>query len=105
MNKRTFSKEVKEKYDRIIDGFSVLEVDRITVMTGSNGSGKSMIRKQLPFAMQDRLKLDTPEEGQRMVVSTSMDARTGSNVNLGALSNIMNDIDWIATSQNTFHSI
>ena len=103
--KRKYSKEVKETYDRLIDGFASLELDGITIMTGSNGSGKSLIRKQLPFAMKERLDLDDAKETRGMIQSTSMDARTGSNPEMGALSGMMRDTDWFATSQNTLHSL
>ena len=103
--KRKYSKEIEDTYDRIIDGFASLEIEGITIMTGSNGSGKSLIRKQIPFAMKDRLDLDDVKETQGMVQSTSMDARTGSMPEMGALSAVMRDTDWFATSQNTLHSI
>ena len=105
MAKKKYSKEVEDKYERIIDGFAALEVDKITILTGSNGSGKSLIRKQLPFAMKDRLKLDDIKDTKGLVLSTSMDARTGSNPEWGAMSGMMRDTEWIATSQNTYHSI
>lgn len=102
--KRIYSQRVKDRYEGLLEGFSLLEVDNINILTGSNGSGKSMIRKQLPFTMGDRLKID-PKEAQQLVMSTSMDARTGSNPEMGALSGMMRDTDWFATSQNTFNSI
>lgn len=105
MTKTKYSKQVEEAYDRIIDAISSVEFKGITILTGSNGSGKSLIRKQLPFVLQRELNLDDVNETSGMIKSTSMDARTGSNPEWGALSGMMRDVDWIATSQNTLHSL
>ena len=103
--KRTYSQETIEQYDRIIEKFENLEPEGITVLTGSNGSGKSLIRKQLPFAVQQWYEFENAKETKGMIISTSMDARTQSNPEWGALAGMMNDVEWIATSQNTFGSI
>lgn len=102
MSKETeFSQEVRDMYDRIVDVYKSIELDKITVLTGSNGSGKSLIRKQLPFLIRDHLGLEDVKDVKGMIKSTSMDVRTGSNPEWSALSGIMRDTEWIATSQNT----
>ncbi len=100
--KRTYSQETIDQYKRTIKYFEGLEPEGVTVLTGTNGSGKSLIRKQMPFAVQQWYELEDVKETKGMIKSTSMDARTGSRPELGALSSIMNDVDWVATSQNTF---
>lgn len=105
MGKRKFSKEVKEAHERLVKTFENLDLEGITILTGSNGSGKSLIRKQLPFLMRDHLELDDANDTRGMIRSTSMDARTSSNPEWSALSGAMRDVEWIATSQNTFHSL
>lgn len=103
--KREYSQYVKDQYDRLIDAFAELEIDGITIMTGNNGSGKSLIRKQLPYALRERGVVQEAKDAQKMIASTSMDKRTGSNPEMGALSGAMRDLEWIATSQNTFSNI
>lgn len=102
---RVYSEEVKNSYKRIVRVFENFDPEGITILTGNNGSGKSLFRKQLPFAFQQYYGLSDVKETKGMIRSTSMDARTSSNPEWGALSGIMNDTSWIATSQNTFSSI
>jgi hypothetical protein len=63
-----------------------------------------MIRKQLIFILAQDKNID-PKETKGLIVSTSMDARTGSNPEFGGLSGIMRDTEWIATSQDTFSNL
>lgn len=102
---KVFTKEVEEKYKKMQDAFEKIDLEKITVLTGSNGSGKSLIRKQTPFLMVEKLCLKSYKDTKGMIKSTSMDARTSNRPEFGALSSIMNDTEWIATSQNTLHSI
>jgi hypothetical protein len=99
------SKTAAEKYKRLQDAFSNFDPEGVTVLTGNNGSGKSLFRKQLPFAFQQYCELDSVDKTKGMIKSTSMDARTTSNPEWGALSSVLTDTSWIATSQNTFSSI
>ena len=101
---KVYSQDVKDAFNRLTDAFGSIEFDGITILTGSNGSGKSMIRKQFGFAMARELDLE-PIEGHRLIMSTSMDARTGSNPEMGALSGMMRDTEWIATSQDTLDNL
>ncbi len=103
--KRTYSDEVKAQHARIIKVFEDFDPEGVTVLTGNNGSGKSLLRKQLPFAFQQYYDLKDVKETRGMIKSTSMDARTSSNPEFGALSSIMNDTSWVATSQNTLGNI
>lgn len=103
--KRQYSEKTILAHKNLQNTFSDLDVEGVTILTGNNGSGKSVIRKQLPFAFKDLYNLNDVKETSGWVLSTSMDARTGSNAEWGALSGIMNDTSWVATSQNTLHSI
>lgn len=68
--------------------------DKLILVTGSNGSGKSMLRQQISLRFrQDGLK----------TAYMSMEQRTSSNPNFGALSGIFQDTPWIATSSNSLH--
>lgn len=105
MEDKNYSEEVKKKYQNINDTFNKFNHKDITILTGNNGSGKSLIRTQIPFYFRDMFKLKNIKDTKGMVKSTSMDARTQSRPEFGGLSGILNDTSWIATSQNTFHSI
>lgn len=105
MSDKKYSEKTKSAYKRLQNTFKGLNVEGVTILTGNNGSGKSLIRKQLPFAFQNLYELDDISKTRGWILSTSMDARTSSNPEWGGLSSIMNDTSWIATSQNTFHSI
>ena len=105
MAEREFSEKVKNAHKNLQDTFSNFDNEGITILTGNNGSGKSVIRKQLPFAFKELYKLDNLSGTKGWILSTSMDARTSSNPDWGALSGLMRDTEWVATSQNTFHSI
>lgn len=89
--------ELNNYIDFILDTMDNIDLSKITVLTGSNGSGKSLIRKQIGF------RVDSELSGK--VKSISMDTRTQSNPNWGALSSSMHDSEWIATSQNTLSLI
>lgn len=105
MEEREYTEETKKAYERIVDSFQNLNIEGVTILTGNNGSGKSLIRKQLPFKFRDYYNLPDIKETKGMIKSTSMDLRTSSNPEWGGLSGAMRDTEWIATSQNTLHSI
>lgn len=100
-----YSKETEQMYDRIVDVFEEISIEDVTVLTGNNGSGKSLIRTQIPFKVKKYMSLDDVKQTTGLVASTSMAKRTGSNADWGALSGIMRDTEWVATSQNTYHSL
>lgn len=100
---RKYSDEVKDRYNRIVDVLSDIPMDKITVLTGNNGSGKSLIRKQIAFRLKEHLKLDHVKDAMKLIKSVSMQTRTESRPEFGALSSMMHDSAWLATSQNTYH--
>ena len=100
-----YSEKILEAHKNLISTYDKVNTKGITVLTGNNGSGKSLIRKQLPFIFQKELGLDSVKETKGMIQSISMDARTNSNPEFGGLSGILNDTSWVATSQNTFNII
>ena len=102
---KEYTQDIIYKYNRMGDTFEKLNMDKITVLTGSNGSGKSLIRKQTPFAMMRKIGSSDIKDTKGLICSTSMDARTSSNPEWGGLSSIMNDTSWVATSINTYESI
>lgn len=85
---------VEQRYDRIVEVFSSIPMDgSISMLTGSNGSGKSLIRQQLNF--RDEIKA----LGKR-VVHVSMSLRTQDH---GVYNVFTRDTDWTPTSVNTLN--
>jgi hypothetical protein len=103
-----FSENLEEHVDRLNHIMESIPRFGVSLLTGSNGSGKSLIRSQLTFtfAKQDgKLKDGKIEKGYRPIASISMQLRTSSNPEWSALSSIMQDTSWVPTSSNTFHLI
>lgn len=99
------SNNIEVAYQQIVNAFGQIDVEGVTVLTGNNGTGKSLVRKQLPFLFKNLYGLSDLSGTRGWVRSISMDHRTQSQPEFGGLSGIMNDLEWIATSQNTLHSI
>ena len=55
-------KDWNKHVDRIIEIADSIEPGKLTILTGSNGSGKSVIRKLLPTRIQEKLGKDSPEQ-------------------------------------------
>ena len=92
----------EEQIDRLIQIIESVPLDgKITILTGSNGSGKSLIRKQILFEISRK----TGKEKGKCVASTSLESRTSSNPEWGALSSIMQDDGWMPSSFETLKKI
>lgn len=100
-----YSDKTIQAYKQLQTAYRSIQMDELTVLTGNNGSGKSLIRKQIPFLMANFLGLENVSKTKGMVLSTSMEARTASRPEFGALSSSLHDTEWVATSQNTFSNI
>lgn len=85
------------KVENLIDIMKNLSPTRVTVLTGSNGGGKSMIRQQYGSKYF--------KETGRKCKSVSMQLRTSTNSEWGAFSSAMLDNDTTPTSYNTFRLI
>ena len=89
-----FSQEEADKHiDHLKELLSQIDLDKITILTGDNGTGKSLIRKLVTTRVV--------KERKKKAKSVSMDTRTQSNPEWGAFSSVMHDLSWIATSINT----
>jgi predicted ATPase len=84
--------------DRLIKIAESIELGKLTILTGSNGSGKSVIRKLLPTRIQEKLGKDSPE---RLVSSLSFMSRCSLNSMSGI--NFLRDSEWTSTGDNTVH--
>lgn len=89
--------------DGLIDVLSSIELHKVTILTGRNGGGKSMIRKLLPSFLKKKEELK--DLGSNLVASISMDRRAGIDAERGYLSMFDRDCEWLPTSQNTLHSV
>ena len=92
--------------DHIIDIMYEIEPNQVTVLTGGNALGKSLIRKQLVFAMDKKLTdLGIEHDKRHMVASTSMQLRTENRSDWGALSMMAHDLPWCSTADSSFHCL
>lgn len=100
---KNISKENLNKHiDKLLDIIDEIPINKITILTGGNAMGKSLIRKQIAFHIQEELKKDSPKD---LVASISMQSRTENRPEFGGLSGIMHDLPWNSTSDFTIHSI
>ena len=83
-----------ERCNRLIEISSSIELGKLTILTGSNASGKSVIRKMLPKYIAEKLNRDNTNE---CVSALSFMTRAGLNSSCGI--NFLRDDDWSATSQ------
>lgn len=83
--------------DKIGDYADSLEYGKITILTGPNGYGKSLLRKII--------QMETPEGKKLKTASVSMSQRTNANHDFGALSGMMMDTKDDATSNHTSYII
>lgn len=101
-------KNLDKHIDRIVEVMNSIELGgTITVLTGSNGSGKSLIRKQILFSIANKLGLDTSDKNnlKGLAVSTSMERRTIPNNDFSALRSMAIDDPTSPTSAHTVHLI
>ena len=93
---------VNERIARIQHILAHLEPNKVTLLTGSNGSGKSLVRKQCCFELSRKLPGTDP---LKLTADVSMQRRTESNAMLGALSNCMHDNPDEPTSCYTYYLV
>lgn len=89
----------EQQWERIGDIMHDIPLREATLLTGRNGSGKSLLRSQINFRVKEEL-------GEKVrVVHASMALRTGSFPGMGALSGMTRDLDWLPTSLCTIRCI
>lgn len=92
-------KNAETQYFKICEIFELIPLDgQVTILTGSNGSGKSLIRGQLPMRLREH-------PGKPRLIHASQELRTASNSSLGAMSSFAHDLPWLPTSVMTIHTI
>lgn len=92
--------------DHLIDVMYEIEPNQVTVLTGGNALGKSLIRKQLVFSLDKKLTdLGIEHDKKHTVASTSMQLRTEDRPEWGALSSMAHDLPWCSTADSSFHCL
>ena len=77
-----------------------IKINEVTILTGRNAGGKSLVRRLLRDSIATQLckkKVFIPHASQEL--------RTKSNPEMGGLSGITHDVEWLATSHNTISTI
>lgn len=92
-----------EKLEAIKEAINKIDVGKITILTGNNAAGKSLLRKVL----WNKIKklVNDGREDRQYIWETSMERRTSHISDFGALSGIFRDDGWVATSYCTVNSI
>lgn len=96
--------DYNEHIDKLLDLMAAIKPHEITILTGGNGRGKSLIRKQMPFVVKKMFDLDD-KAMRHSVKAVSMQTRTESRPDFGALSSAMHDWPTTPTSISTFRLI
>jgi hypothetical protein len=99
-----FSENIEAHVDGLVDIMNKIPSKGVTILTGSNGSGKSLIRNQFIFQLAKRAGIDI-KNYKGKIGSVSMQKRTESNPEWSALSSCMHDTSWTPTSLNTIDLI
>jgi archaellum biogenesis ATPase FlaH len=112
MNYKDISQEnVDNHINRIIDVVDeIVEngVGKVTILTGGNASGKSVIRKLLAGHLADKLGIER-KKADGLVCSTSMQLRTSGSSNYDIIASGMArmsaDLPWLSTSEQTVNLV
>lgn len=75
-----------------------MDFSNVTILTGRNAGGKSLIRKQLVFALSEKLNIPL---NKLFIPHASLQLRTEVKPEMGALSQIAGDLPWLASSSST----
>ena len=87
-----------QQFGKVLDVSDAIPMDgSISVLTGRNGSGKSLVRKFLAIHAKAKHK--------KNVVHASMQLRTGDHSNLGGLGGIFRDHEEYSTSSHTAYLV
>lgn len=98
MSNSTYSEYAEQCLDNIFDTLDKIHCGQIYVLTGDNGSGKSLIVKTL------YTHLNNNEENEIKVASWGMNKRSGIGDGTGMRA-FEADIDWTCTSENSLGKI
>lgn len=95
---KDYTAYAEECLDNIFNALDKFHCGEVFVLTGENGTGKSLIRKVL----HQQLKETDGEDVK--IAALSMDLRAGLGDGTGSRAFIA-DVDWTCTSENSFHNL
>lgn len=90
----------EQHIDHINEVTDKINYDNITILTGRNAGGKSLIRKVLRNNIMEKTG-----KSKVFIPHASQELRTKSNPEMGALSGMGHDLEWLATSHNTISTL
>lgn len=90
----------EQHIDSICELADKINLDNITILTGRNAGGKSLVRKLLRQNVMDKTG-----KSKVFIPHASQEVRTKSNPEMGGLSSMAHDLEWLATSDNTISTI
>lgn len=91
---------MEEYIDYLVNISDSIDPTKITILTGRNAGGKSLIRKLLSESL--RIKLNKKKV---LIPHASQEIRTKTISSMGALGSMTHDMEWLATSKNTLYTI
>lgn len=93
---------IEDHIDNLIDIRESIKLNEVTILTGDNATGKSVIRKTLWQHINDLLGI---EEQKSFVSDISMERRTGLHPEMGGGGIFLRDCGWTPTSMETYRFI
>lgn len=93
---------IEDHIDNLIDIRDSIKLNEVTILTGDNATGKSVIRKTLWQHINDLLGI---EEQKSFVSDISMERRTGLHPEMGGGGIFLRDCGWTPTSMETYRFI
>lgn len=97
-NNNNYTEYAEKCLDNIFNALDKFHCGEVFVLTGENGTGKSLIRKVL----HQQLKKSDGEDVE--IAALSMDLRAGLGDGSGSRAFIA-DVDWSCTSENSLHNL
>lgn len=99
-NPQSYEQWAQAAYENILDTLDRIHLNKVTILTGDNGTGKSLIRKVLASSLKDENNGVIPK-----LAHTSMEQRTGLHSEMGGGGVFLRDNEYSATSSNSIHFI
>ena len=93
---------IEDHIDNLIEIRDKIQLNEVTILTGDNATGKSVIRKTLWQHVNDLLGI---EEQKSFVSDISMERRTALHPGLGGGGVFLRDCGWTPTSMETYRFI
>jgi ABC-type Mn2+/Zn2+ transport system ATPase subunit len=93
---------IEDHINNLIDIRDSIKLNEVTILTGDNATGKSVIRKTLWQHINDLLGID---EQKSFVSDISMERRTGLHPEMGGGGIFLRDCGWTPTSMETYRFI